>query len=110
MLQTKITVTLNSILVVNQDIAMAITLGGGIIRTTDGGNTWLTIPFEGTYALYSIRMLRPDFLTVTGYAGTLLKSIDTGRTWQPIKTPYGNTYFSACFTDNQISPNLEASE
>ncbi len=109
LLNSTTTVKLSSILVVDKNIALAITLGdgtihgSGILRTTDGGNSWGTLPIEGNYALFSIRMLRPDFLTVTGYGGTLMKSIDTGRTWQNIKTPYGNTYFSALFTDEMTA-------
>jgi photosystem II stability/assembly factor-like uncharacterized protein len=100
MLPTQTDVKLNSILVVDQNIAMAIAMDEGILRTTDGGNTWIKFTDEKKYALYSIKMLRSDFLTITGYAGTLLRSLDTGRTWHSIQTPYGNTYFSACFTDD----------
>ena len=105
-LSTKTTENLNSILVVDKNIAMAISPGdqtlhgSGILRTTDGGNNWITVPIEGNYASFSIKMFRPDFITITGYAGTILKSVDTGRSWHYIPTPYGNTYFNVHFSDD----------
>ncbi len=102
-LTAKIQDKLSSIVVVDKNIALTISLGDGtlhgdgILRTLDGGITWNAVPMESLLSLYSIRMLRPDFLTITGYGGILLKSVDSGRTWQSIKTPFGNTNFSAIF-------------
>jgi photosystem II stability/assembly factor-like uncharacterized protein len=104
LLDLGVKIKLNSIVVVDTNIALVVLLNGGILKTTNGGATWYAIPSEGNQALYSIRKLRPDFLYVTGYAGTLMTSSDTGASWNSIRTPNGNTYYCGNFTDiNNVS-------
>jgi photosystem II stability/assembly factor-like uncharacterized protein len=100
---TGVTVKLNSIVLIDTNIALMVMLGGGILKTTDGGVSWHGILSEGVATLYSIRKLRPDFLYVTGYGGTVMNSRDSGETWTPIKMPNGNTYYSACYTDERTA-------
>lgn len=90
--------TLNGVIIIDTNIALMILLNGGILKTINGGASWHPIISEGSFALYSIRKLRPDFLYVTGFDGTLRVSIDTGNTWRKITTPNGNTFYGACFT------------
>ena len=98
LMQTKTQSQLNSIVVIDTNIALTVALGGSILRTTDGGATWNPIIMENMYALYSIRKLRPDFLITTGYAGTILISVDTGKSWKKLAAPYANNFYNACFT------------
>jgi photosystem II stability/assembly factor-like uncharacterized protein len=99
-MKTGVTLKLNSIVLIDTNIALMVMLDGGILKTTDGGMTWFVVPSEGIPALYSIRKLRSDFLYITGYGGTVMTSGDTGNTWKNIKMPNGNTYYCACFTND----------
>lgn len=100
-LKTNTAGKLNSIILVDKNIAVVITLGGAIMRTSDGGNTWGVLPVEGTQALFSVRKFRPDFLTITGYGGVLRISTDQGLTWPAVPMrSYGNSFYSSNFTDN----------
>lgn len=54
-----------------------------ILRTTDGGKTWIYKNLEeAPKALYGITISSSGTLFITGFDGKLLKSEDNGQTWQ----------------------------
>jgi photosystem II stability/assembly factor-like uncharacterized protein len=51
------------------------------LRTTDGGETWTTVPTNLNVTLLSIQFASDKEGWVIGRTGTILKSTDEGQTW-----------------------------
>ena len=76
---------LNSIYFPSSNIGFAVgtdsNYSGGIIKTTDGGNTWIT-QFPGTsWQLNSVYFTDTNTGYVVGNSGTILKTINGGINW-----------------------------
>jgi photosystem II stability/assembly factor-like uncharacterized protein len=56
-------------------------LQGKVIKSTDGGNSWFTLPVPLTSHLTSVSFTSPDTGIVVGWESTLLKTYDGGATW-----------------------------
>lgn len=61
---------------------------GDIIRTTDGGATWDSIPLNTTYAMRDLDV-QGDILVACGDFGRIIRSTDAGLTWTVVQM--GNT-------------------
>jgi photosystem II stability/assembly factor-like uncharacterized protein len=61
---------------------VAVTAGGDIIRTIDGGTTWTLITTAGG-SLYSVFYASANNIFACGGGGTLVGSTDGGITWSP---------------------------
>jgi len=84
--ESQTTASLRGLSVVNAATAWASGSGGTVLRTTDKGNTWQTIPVTGFENL--------DFRDVHAFSGTnaiilsagspavILKTADGGTTWR----------------------------
>jgi photosystem II stability/assembly factor-like uncharacterized protein len=66
-------------LAVGEDLEAG-SLRGVILRSTDGGETWITTHRE-SYALYGIDFVDASTGVATGLFGTLLRTTDAGATW-----------------------------
>lgn len=62
---------------------------GTIIKTTDGGQTWLPLSV-GQDNFYGIDILSPNSIWVCGYGGSIIHSTDEGATWQKMRN--GNDF------------------
>lgn len=71
-----------------------------IIKTTDGGNSWITINSPATVVLQGIFFPSPLIGYIVGWNGQIFKSIDGGNNWisQSAVANYGN--LDVFFTDN----------
>src|SRR5205807_1533169 len=112
LLDTKLKTKITGILVIDKMNAIFVTYeqvtggtSGQIMKTTDGGATWKGLQTEGYPGLTSIRMIRPDFIVITGVQGMFLTSSDKLATIPqkiPVKTSQGtlaNNFLSAQFSD-----------
>ncbi len=54
---------------------------GTIIRTTDGGNSWVIQSSGTTNTLYGVSFTDVNHGTAVGASGTVLRTIDGGNTW-----------------------------
>ena len=64
-------------------IGVAVGVGGCILRSQDGGETWQDISSPTSHHLYRVKSIDGDFYAV-GLRGTLLKSADQGQKWESI--------------------------
>ena len=62
------------------------TSGGGVFRTTDGGNSWVEINTGITNATISELEVVGDRL-YTRVGGKIVYTVDGGESWQPIRIP-----------------------
>lgn len=74
---------------ITPDIVVVVGANGTILKTTDGGETWLQ-KFSGTTSgLGQVEFPTPEIGYVIGGDGTLLKTTDSGETW--IIIDFGNS-------------------
>lgn len=66
---------------VNETLGIAISNGGGIVKTVDGGATWNAVPAVTGDDLTDICWIDATNVVVGGNNGTLLYSSDAGSTW-----------------------------
>jgi photosystem II stability/assembly factor-like uncharacterized protein len=59
----------------------AVGYSGTILRTTDGGFTWVSQPSGTTESLYGVFFTDADTGTVVGNHGTILRTTDGGSSW-----------------------------
>jgi len=78
--------SLKSIFAINKNTALGCSYEGKVIKTTDGGDTWYTVP-TGTNVTLSKVFFR-DSLNgwITGFYGTILRTTDGGESW--VKTEH----------------------
>jgi len=83
---TKIS-ALNGIWMYNENIGWAVGDNGTILKTTDGGNKWITVNTPINMSFKRVRFYDLD----TGYAisnnGHIIKSLDGGESWFTLATP-----------------------
>jgi photosystem II stability/assembly factor-like uncharacterized protein len=61
--------------------------GGNIYRSTDDGNSWLSLesPYAGSF--FSALPLKNGDVMVFGLRGNIFRSGDNGATWSPVEAP-----------------------
>jgi len=81
----------------NSSVGYISGIGGLIVKTSDGGQTFSKLPSGTTEDLYGIHCLNSQIVLTAGNGGTILRSIDGGSSWTPIAsgTSYNlrNIYF-----------------
>lgn len=75
---------LYSVYCINYDTVIAVGYNGYIIRTTDGGDTWNSIPSNTTNTLLKIIFVNDSIGYAVGENGTILKTNDIGQNWTNI--------------------------
>ncbi len=102
----------NDLIFINEQIGIAGSRFGKIIRTTDGGNNWSQMNLPAIPGLQIKKFQFTD--NNTGYAvavsyppgtsqhfGVLLRTTDAGANWIQVTTPPGAQFESLYFFDNQ---------
>ena len=82
---------------------------GVVVRTTDGGVSWTTLPIEQTglriERLNSLHFIDKDHGWVAGLdateAGIVLRTTDGGASWTGVKVGFGQTPIPIFFTDEK---------
>ncbi len=67
------------------------TVGGSIIKTSDGGMTWQTVQTM-TWGVQCIATNGNGVITAAGYGGNIIESTDNGSTWT--NSTFGNDLWS----------------
>ncbi len=77
------TANINDIFFLNANTGYAACNGGTILKTTDGGNNWLSISGPYTYNLTSIRFFDQNtgLVAGSGFSDSVLKSTNGGLNW-----------------------------
>jgi photosystem II stability/assembly factor-like uncharacterized protein len=91
----------------NASQGVAISAGGGILKTGDGGATWTSLTggtllaFAG-HDLTSAAYVQPDAITVVGTYGAIFRSDDGGSIWQEQYSGTSATLADISFADAEI--------
>jgi serine/threonine protein kinase len=94
---------LNSICFVDDSTGFACGAGGIIIKTTDGGSTWLNIGDSSGIELYDVKFISPEKGFTVGEKGLILSTVNGGRTFQKINSDTSNSLFKIIFLKNKIT-------
>ncbi len=62
-------------------------LGGVVLRSHDGGRTWVYEDVGRKQAVFSVQPITPDHAVVVGEKGLIRTSTDGGKTWTPPRDP-----------------------
>src|SRR3989304_4042024 len=73
---------------VNSDVGWAVGEGGTIIKTTNGGVSWLNQSHSIAKLLYSVCFVDVNTGWIVGESGTILKSTNGGTSWNIQSTGY----------------------
>ena len=82
---------------INYDTVVGVGANGYIIRTTDSGEHWDSIPSNTTNSLYRVHFVNQTTGYVVGEKGTILKTYDMGLTWENIGISTNLNLFSLSF-------------
>jgi photosystem II stability/assembly factor-like uncharacterized protein len=95
-------VTLNDVFVVDQNVVVTVGNNGTILRTTDAGQNWTTVPSGVTDDLLSLSFVN-EFGIAGGTSQTILYSSNSGATWNISQTGYFGGGFWGVY---MLSPQL----
>ncbi len=87
---------------INPDTGWAVGNLGAIIKTTDGGNNWITEESGVSVVLKTIGSFSGRVVIAAGDAGTVLTSTDLGKSWQQINIGTTNNLWNLKFITEQI--------
>jgi len=73
--------TLNEIYAFDQNSAIAVGEAGTIIKTSDGGNSWVSLTSGGSDRLNSVYFIDSNTGWIVGNNGTILKTTNGGTSW-----------------------------
>ena len=80
-------------------LGFAVGRNGAIFKTSDGGNNWTGTPSGTNRYLFSLSMVGPQTIYVTGSGALILKSTDSGATWNVLPVDFPFDFGSVVFTD-----------
>lgn len=68
---------------ITPDIVVVVGANGTILKTTDGGETWLQKPSGTTLNLGKVQFTSPEigYIITSGFESTMLKTVNGGETW-----------------------------
>jgi gliding motility-associated-like protein len=80
---------------VDNNVGLAVGANGGILRSTDGGRNWVSIPYKFITATNSVALanfndvqfVTPAVAYAVGTGGLMIRSVDGGVNWSPLITP-----------------------
>ncbi len=72
---------------------------GLILRTSEGGNTWIEVPYSETYSYVRFSALSPQIIYASELNGAIIKSVDGGLTWNEVISGIGYSPFLHHFDD-----------
>ena len=92
---------INSVSMVNRQIAYAVTSEGEIFKTTNGGLDWISKGFPAETYLNSISFIDVEHGVVAGGMGRIGVTTDGGNTWNISSFTGGIIFYSAKYVDDQ---------
>jgi photosystem II stability/assembly factor-like uncharacterized protein len=82
--------------------AWSVSLGGGIIKTTDGGNEWCLVEDTEGLCLWDVCRVDDDVLWAVGNRGVIVTSDDGGNTWESRSEPgFAEHDFMGCHFESE---------
>ncbi len=88
---------LYSVYCLNDNTVIAAGDNGYIVRTTNGGANWDSVPSGTTHSLYKISFANDSTGYAVGENGTILKTTDAGQSWTNISINTNLDLFSLSF-------------
>ena len=85
---------------INYDTVMAVGANGYIVRTTDGGTNWISVPSNTTNSLYSLSFINDSVGYACGMNGTVVKTTNYGQSWTNIGISTDLNFYSLSFINN----------
>lgn len=79
--------------------AVAVGYNGKILKTTDGGLTWISLNSNTTEYLLEVYFTSKNIGFAIGYNGTILRTSDAGTNWSKINSETSNTLNNLFFSD-----------
>lgn len=89
------TVLMRSLHFYDTQLGVAVGSAGEVIRTTNGGATWDSIPTNSTYSMEDMAV-QGDVIVACGWWGRVLRSTDRGVTWS--EQSLVNEHYSVALT------------
>jgi|GEM_PF-1877012 len=93
---------LNDVAVLDENVAVAVGVGGIIIRTGDQGENWEIIDSNVSTDLFKVDFVDGNVGWACGMLGTMLKTEDSGQTWHTLSMPYNGNILDLQFIDEEI--------
>jgi len=90
---------LYSVKFLSTDVGWSVGECGTILKTTDGGTTWIQQSSKTTNVLLSVSFTDSNNGTVVGDFGTILKTTNGGSTWSSQSSGTTNALYGIIFTD-----------
>lgn len=90
--------TLSAIDFANDNVGMAVSYNGEIVKTIDGGANWIAQNSGTTTTLRDVVMIDAQTAVAVGYNGLILRTSNGGTTWGPISS--GTTQHLVCVDFN----------
>ncbi len=105
----------NDVYAITPDIVVVVGANGTILKTTDGGETWVQKPSGTTEHLRKVQFPTPQIGYAVAAGDAFLKTTDGGETWSPMDTGTDCFFYNfSCVDENLIfitcSGNLMKSE
>jgi len=94
--------SLQDIHIFNENKFIATSWEGYLLKSNDGGKTWLTIDIQNNKRLYAIYFLNDQIGWISGEDGTLLKTIDGGNNWNVSNIGYSNILYDIYFFNENV--------
>ena len=82
----------------SQSLGLVAGLGGYVVRTIDGGQSFEYLGPGTTQYFYGVAFARNSTTTayIVGDTATIIKTADAGTYWSPMNAPYADVYRSVC--------------
>jgi photosystem II stability/assembly factor-like uncharacterized protein len=90
---------LRGLFAIDANILCAVGDFGAILKTTDGGSSWLAQPSRTTIHLKGVWFTDANRGIVVGDSGTILRTTDGGTSWTMETISPTITFYAVCFTD-----------
>lgn len=93
--------TLNDVAVINKDIIYAVGNNGTIIKSIDGGESFVQQNFLTGFHLYAVAAIDEDQVWVVGENSFIYQTNDGGASWYGEQQDYAATFTDVYFIDDQ---------
>ena len=100
--RNEITSPVHSVSFFDENRALACGGAGTILRTEDGGKSWVCETSGTNEWLSSVTIASTDVAIVVGQRGIILRSKDGGRTWESRQSPTGEPLNSVFFANRTV--------
>lgn len=87
---------------VNDNVGMAVSYSGDIVKTINGGTNWISQNSGTTTTLRDVVMIDAQTAIAVGYNGLILRSSNGGTTWSPVSSGTTQSLISVEFSHSNL--------